>query len=217
MKIWIPFWGSYLGAIIGALTVYIVTNMQIKEQREIQLKSIEQNNENAIDREMRKYYLQIQISKTEEANKIIEDLVDILMKISNDFTRYMVCSDILHGGRDRVTDEKKKELLEEIRTHRGELHNKIHIINGLNFRLDRLKLYFDDISLHVDSIGEKISNLIKIYKEESYKKEAYINYDPYGEKPPLQKYIDGISIETSILITKIDSNLECKLDEIKNG
>ena len=47
---WITFWGSYLGAIIGASVVYFVAQLQMKSQQELQIEAIKIENQNSTRR-----------------------------------------------------------------------------------------------------------------------------------------------------------------------
>lgn len=216
---WIAFWGSYLGSLIGAATVYLVTSMQVKEQRKIQLESIKTENENAFNREMQQYYFQTQIDKIEEFYKGLEDLMDILMKSSNEFTNYITFTDILYGGEDEPTKYERKNFEEEIKKIRQGMYDRIHNINRIEYQLNRLVFHVDGTSFYM----KKINDLIHDYILEQ--KEAYLtpdnSFQEYLEnpnKPPLNHYLEDITHLIDKLSTEIlQKKLEDRLKEMKSA
>ncbi|TYO68684.1 hypothetical protein [Rossellomorea marisflavi] len=58
--------GSYVGALIGAITVYLVKSLQEIEQRKIQLYAIKAEHENVLKRKMRQFHFKNEIEKIEE-------------------------------------------------------------------------------------------------------------------------------------------------------
>lgn len=212
---WIGFWGSYLGALIGAGTVYLVTNTQIQEQRKIQLYSIREEHNNALKREMKQYHFQNQIDKIEEFYEIIEEFMDSHSKCSNDFTKYITYTHILYGGQDTYTNEQETNFQEEIKELKAELYNWIHILTRLNFKISRLSLYIEGTSCYTKSINSQLDEFINELKEGYKDKYSFKKYPGNFNQPSLTHHHEKfINLTSQLLINVLEPSLEQKIKEM---
>lgn len=176
---WITFWGSYMGALIGAGIVYLVTTLQIKEQRSIQIEAIREEHKNALNREMKQYHFRNQIDKIEEFYEVLDELTDSIMKCSNEFTKYLTFSEILYGGRDKPSEEQEIKFKGIIREYRGNLYDWIHNLTILEFKMRRLSLYIEDTDSYVKEIARYLNGFVNELKS------------AYGDKNSFKVYFNS--------------------------
>jgi hypothetical protein len=213
---WIGFWGSYLGALIGAGTVYLVTNTQIQEQRKIQLEAIREEHNNALRREMKQYHFQNQIDKIEEFNETIEEFMDTLSKCSNEFTRYITYTHILYGGQDTYTEEQEINFKEEVKELKSELYNWIHLLTRLNFKISRLSLYIEDTSIYTKSISsqlDKFINELKAGYKDNYSFKKYLG--DFNQSSLTYHFEEFLNLTSQLLINVLEPKLEQKIKEMR--
>ncbi|SIS43483.1 hypothetical protein [Salimicrobium flavidum] len=214
---WIGFWGSYLGALVGAGTVYMVTNIQIQEQRKIQLESIREEHYNALKREMKQYHFRNQIDKIEDFNETIEEFLDTLTKCSNDFTKYITYTHILYGEQDNYTKEEETKYKEEIKELKDELYNWIHRLNRLNFRINRLSLYIEDTSSYTKSISSQLVEFVDELKSgyrDDYSFKKYLDFNQASLNHHLEQFM---GLTSQLLNNVLQPKLEQKINEMNSG
>jgi hypothetical protein len=213
---WIGFWGSYLGALVGACTVYLVTNTQIQEQRKIQLDSIREEHDNALRREMKQYHFRNQIDKIEDFYETIEEFLDSLTKCSNDFTKYITYTHILYGGQDTYTKEQETNYKEEIKELKNELYNWVHILNRLNFKYSRLSLYIEGTSYYTKSISSQLDEFISELKAGYKDNYSFKKYLGNPNQPSLSLHLEEfLSMTSQLLINVLEPKLEQKIKEMR--
>ncbi|RBP85974.1 hypothetical protein DFO70_1366 [Cytobacillus firmus] len=92
---WIMFWGSYLGAIVGASVVYFVAQLQMKKQHELQIKAIKIENENSTRREMHHFYLTNKLEKIEEMQEHFNKLSSLVLQLNNDLLIFAIACEAI--------------------------------------------------------------------------------------------------------------------------
>ncbi|MFE8701552.1 hypothetical protein ACFYKX_13185 [Cytobacillus sp. FJAT-54145] len=213
---WIGFWGSYLGALIGAGTVYVVTSKQIKEQRKIQLESIREEHDNALRREMKQYHFRNQIDKIEEFYEIIEEFLDTLTKCSNDFTKYVTYTHVLYGGQDTYTNEEEAKFKAEIKEIKAEYYNWIHLLNRLNFKISRLSLYIEDTSYYAKCISIQLDEFINELKAGYKDKYSFNKFLVNANQSSLNHHLkEFLKLTSQLLINVLEPKLEQKIKEMR--
>jgi hypothetical protein len=173
---WISFWGSYVGALIGAATVYLVTNLQVEAQRKIQLDAIKAEHNNALKREMKQFHFKNDIDKIEELNELLEDLLDSVIKSGNEFTKYITYTHILYGGQDEYTKEQEQFFKDEIKNLYNEAYKWIHKLTKMDLKMNRLSTYIEKTSHHVSVISEQIEKYTAEIRKGYNDKQSYKNY-----------------------------------------
>lgn len=88
---WISFWGSYGGALIGAVMVYMVTRYQIKSEREGQREN---------------YALQLHVDKAETFHEHLHEIAIYLDLIIDKQSKYIQL---------RYLDKNEKKLYQRLR------------------------------------------------------------------------------------------------------
>lgn len=71
---WIGFWGSYIGAIIGAIAIFIVARIEIKARHDQQNKDINRENDILYKRAMEGYLIRNKIEKIDEMIYVADEL-----------------------------------------------------------------------------------------------------------------------------------------------
>lgn len=214
---WISFWGSYVGALIGAATVYIVTNLQVKEQRKIQLQAIKEEHENALKREMKQFHFKNEIEKIEEFYDLLEDTLDAVSKCVNDFTKYITYSHILYGGQDEFTVEQEKEFKEQNRGLHSESFNWIHKLTKITLKMDRLSAYIEDTTLPAGEISVQIEKLTAELRSGYKDKHSYKNY-PDGDVAALSHHLGEIIRRIfNLKVNVLQPKLQEKVFEMKRN
>ncbi|WP_394190961.1 hypothetical protein [Paenisporosarcina quisquiliarum] len=204
-----------MGALIGAAIVYLVTNIQVKEQRKIQLDSIREEHNNALKREMKQYHFHNQVEKIEEFYELIEETMDSVTKCTNDFTRYITYSHILYGGTDVYTKEEELIYKDEIKKLKTEFYEWIHIFTKASFKMSRLSLYVEDTSLHVNKFNKQLGDFISEIRSGYSDKNSFNNYMNNPNEPALSHQLDGfINLVTQFTINILEPKLAEKILEM---
>lgn len=215
---WIGFWGSYLGALIGAFTVYLVTYFQIQAQRSIQLESIRNEHENAAKREMDQFYFKNQIDKIEECYSLVSELIDTITKCSNDFTKYITYTHAIYGGQDTLTDEQRKDLEEQIRILRVGLYDWIFLLTSINFKLHRLPVYIEGTSEYIEMIGTELNSYIENLKKGYRNNYSFQDYLVVFDSSALHQQNEMFfKIATNFLNNILEPKLKLKVKEMTNS
>lgn len=214
---WITFWGSYMGALIGAGIVYLVTTMQIKEQRSIQIEAIREEHKNALNREMKQYHFRNQIDKIEEFYDVLDELTAAITKCTNEFTMYITLSDILFGGRDEYSEEKEIEYKNEIKINRQNFYDRIHKLTILDFKIKRLTHYIEG----TDSYGEEISSYLtdfinELKKGYNDKNSFKVLIGDYNKPVQINSRDHLISTISYLLSAVLDEKLNEKINEMRS-
>jgi gas vesicle protein len=205
---WIAFWGSYVGALIGAATVYLVTNIQVKEQRNIQLNAIKTEHENALQREMKQFHFKNEIEKIEELNDLLEDIIDSVTKCGNDFTKYITFAHILYGGQDEYTEDQEKIFKDDIKKLHFEAYNWFHKLTKMEFKMRRLSAYIEGTSQYVSSISEQLEEFSALIREGYKDKQSFKDYISAPNRPVLGDHLEPlfriiINLQSDVLETKL--------------
>ena len=168
---WIMFWGSYIGAIIGASVVYFVARLQINKQHEQQIESIKLENIQSTKREMRSFYLKNKLKKIEEMLILVDKLMVIVKDLYSDLTQFATTKHMLDN--DEVT-ERKLEFEQRIDRLRDDYHT--HYENALMeiYKLRALTNYVSETVEPVKRIDKQFDDIFaevrNCYYTEAYKK-----------------------------------------------
>ncbi|MEW4307799.1 hypothetical protein [Rossellomorea marisflavi] len=214
---WIAFWGSYIGALIGAGTVYLVTNLQVKAQRKLQIHAIKAEHENALNREIKQFHFKNEIEKIEEFFDLLEDVLDSVSKCVNDFTKYVTYTHILYSGHDEYTDDEGEKLKEEIKILHVEAYNWIHLFTKMILKADRLSVYIENAEMPSRELCIQLQEMVDEIREGYGSKQSYRKY-PDPNKPPLEHHLHALSqrlmhLNANVLKPKLNE----KILEMKNS
>lgn len=157
---WVSFWGSYGGAIIGAITVYLVTTLQNKNQKDLQLESIKREHDNAINRENRNVYLNKQGEKIEETLILLDELIDLTIFIGNSFRHYSIFKENIE--KEDYGDKKEIVLMRE--KYKKEVLAYYQEITVKLSPFSRAYIYIDDIYIIANQIDLIITTQAMLYK-----------------------------------------------------
>lgn len=192
---WIMFWGSYIGAVIGASVVYFVARFQIQKQHEQQISSIKLENKHSISREMEHFLITTRLGKYEKTIEVCDRIGKLLNEISNDFVRYVTYMNIINNKEDPEREKEFKEKIYKIKTKHSEYHSLI-LLNTTE--LVTLSNYSPDIRADCDKLSWKLNDLWIEVKECYYSKDKYKQYFKPNER---------VLLNDSELITTIITNL----------
>lgn len=171
---WITFWGSYLGAIIGASVVYFVAQLQMKRQQEMQIEAIKIENENSTRREMHQFYLTNKLEKIEEMHKLFNELSSLSVKINNDLLKFTIYSEAIDKDIKSQNDNfNPKEKIYQLRSELGEYHYEMSsIFVRLSVLSEYIHLEIKKEVLHLQDLFLKIYDEVRecYYSDEIYKK-----------------------------------------------
>lgn len=183
---WITFWGSYLGAIIGASVVYFVAQLQMKRQQELQIEAIKIENQNSTRREMHQFYLTNKLEKIEEMHKLFNELSSLSIKINNDLLKFAISREAIDKDiKSRNDNFNPKEKIYHLR---GELSKYHYEMSSIFVRLIVLSEYIHHgIKNEVLHIQDEF---LKIFEEV---RECYYSDDMY------KKYLKGSGDDLFIL------------------
>lgn len=173
---WIGYWGSYLGAIIGASVVYFVSKMQIEAQNQLQLDAIDKENKITLDREMEQYYFRLEVEKLEDFFNEIDLFNRIVTNSYNDFVQYLVNSEALYSERDKLNEEQTERFTTEVRIKRMDLYKWINEGFSNISILKRLSLYVDDSKTVIMDIETEFESYITEVKTAFWNKYSYEQY-----------------------------------------
>lgn len=205
---WIGFWGSYLGALIGAGIVYFVTNKQVTAQRDIQIEAIKNEHDNALKRDMKQFHFRTQIDKIEEFNDLIEGLIDSLHIFSKEYLdhiRYKQRLLIIKSLNSSIDKEKENCYNEKIEKITFDSRYQVDSIDKVFFKMARLSLYVEDTSAHVVKIKGHVDNFIKEI-EKGYKDE---DPDEHVVSRNYEEFIKLIFLlQTDVLEPKLKEKIE---------
>ncbi len=166
---WIPFWGSYLGAIIGASVVYFVSRYQINEQNKIQLRSIRDQDKLSMDRQKRSYFQQLKIEK-------INEIISTFIKLESRtylLIEYLIPLDGTIGYDSIIYSEEMFKTDENFFEAKKDYYNKsltiIKRIESFNnefiiFKssLTFLKVYIPEIDKELEAVLVELDKLMKM-------------------------------------------------------
>ncbi|WP_156289436.1 hypothetical protein [Oceanobacillus salinisoli] len=176
---WITFWGSYVGAIIGASVVYFVARLQINKQYEQQIRGIKLENEHSTKREMRQFLITNKLGKYEQLIEVCNQLADLNIEISNQFVRYVTFTDIVNN---KESPEKEKELKDNIYELKSKHMEYYSILVLKIMRLITLLNYVPDLKQEGIDLQQLFTELWDEAKSCYLSKEKYKEYLNPDEK-----------------------------------
>lgn len=212
---WITFWGSYVGALIGAAIVYLVTKIQVSEQRTIQLDTIRKEHDNALEREMKQYHFRNQLEKIHELYDILDDIVISSIKCSNEFTKYLVYNEALYNGNDKLSNEQEIEFKNKARKNYQNVYSWIHKFSLDALKVKRLSLYIEDADVFADNINELLNTFTSELKEGYKNKKSYEKYFAEGgNRVEIDSHMALITMIALFTSDVLDKKLNNKIKEM---
>lgn len=208
---WIMFWGSYIGAVIGASVVYFVARFQIQKQHDQQISSIKLESKHSISREMEHFLITTRLGKYEKIIKVCDSIGKIQTEISNDFVRYITYMDIINNKEDPDREKEFKDKIYEIKTKHYEYHSLI-LLNTTELRT--LTNYSPDIKEDCGELSWKLNDLWLEARECYYSKNKYKQYFKPDERILLNNAELIIDI-VSKLIEEMNIKISSELTEIE--
>ncbi len=177
---WLSFWGSYMGAIIGASVVYFVSKYQIRKQ-----------NHDAVVRDNKNYMRRLKIEKNHETiselialennlHEIVEYLVNLNSAIDIDLADYandMMSSDNFNDSYNHFYNksllkiEKMDSFKKDILSTSANLRflkvfiNEFDGVEGVNRNFERME---NKIKCLIENIFDIVDRIIRIYKLEDF-------------------------------------------------
>lgn len=208
---WIMFWGSYLGAIIGASAVYFVAQLQIKKQHEQQLEAIRIENKHSISREMEQFLITTRLDKYEKTIRTCEKLLNVTMKLSNEFVEYVTYKDILNNKESPEREEELEQKVYEIKSK----HREYHALMILNVtELEVLSNYSPEIKDTCADITLKLNDLWLEAKNCYLSKDGYKNY-LFPNESFLLKDTEPLLNKLTHLIRLLNNKISIELIDIE--
>lgn len=172
---WITFWGSYLGAIIGASVVYFVAQLQMKRQQELQIEAIKIENKNSTRREMHQYYLTNKLEKIEEMHKLFNELSSLSIKLNNNLLKFAISREAI--DKDIKSENYNFNPKEKIYQLRGELSDNHYEMSSIFTRLIVLSEYIHQgIKSEVLQLQDEFLKIFDDVKECYFSDEIYKKY-----------------------------------------
>lgn len=226
---WIMFWGSYIGAIIGASAVYFVAQHQITKQyeqqmfllkleSEQQLKAIELENIQSTRRELKKFNLTNKLEKIEEMLTILERLSSLNISLNNDLVTFSVIKyDLDKGFKD--SNKSVEELEERIYSLRTDYTRHHFEIMRELMRVNVLSEYVPKSSNQVTNLQKCFTDLLGDVKECYYSDEKYIKYliDPDSEDYAIEQSREIHEIIIDLSFFNLQTELRYVLDKIERS
>ena len=162
---WIGFWGSYVGAIIGASVVYFVAKIQIKQQNEQQMTTIELRGKYEMQREMKFFYTTNLMNKIEEFIDATDELLDVILGIFSS----MVSISYALSAKENSDDP---EIMNVIREKKFKCSEYIKRSEMLTKKVDQLANYVPELNEERIKIITLMQSLIDEYEsiEQHYDK-----------------------------------------------
>lgn len=199
---WINFWGSYVGAIIGASVVYFVAIVQIKKQDEQQMTEMELRGKYEIKREMKLFYMTTKMEKIEELIENVDELLTIIPRL---FT-HMYRISIKQSENGVVQD---LELIERLKRE-GE--QCIREIDQKTAEVDRLIYYIAELDEERHRIITLMRKVTKQWKEIAMIGENHLKRQNHTENFMLV----GASKEAYEELLKISGTLDATLANVQH-
>lgn len=145
---WIGFWGSYIGAIIGASVVYFVAKIQIQKQDEQQMIELAIKGEHELRIDMRTFQATIHVDKIEEFIALTDETASTIMTFTDKIMTQAFAlnkhptvekKQLIHAEINHITNHYQHKLQEtqQLTNHfiiflpdfapvRDEIHDAIH-------------------------------------------------------------------------------------------
>lgn len=209
---WISFWGSYGGALIGALTVYLVTSLQIKSQRDLQIQLIKTEHDNAINRENRSLYLNQQYEKIEDSFAKIDEIILLYTKLNNSVSSFVFYRELLKDESFKGIPQEQfveKEIKNKIDIKKGEAIKNFELLVTKIGGFSRTSLYIEDIKSDVNSITSIINSYLEYYDLIINEKDLSEHIKEHGKEYP-----NGVLTELLKNVEDLWNILNSKLKEI---
>lgn len=218
---WIGYWGSYLGAMIGASVVYFVSKMQIKEQNQLQLDAIDKENKITLNREMEQYYFRLEVEKLEELFNEIDIFNKTITNSYNEFVKYITNTHILYDGQDNPSQEEIDRFTLEVRELRLGLMKWINEGYSNLLILKRLSMYIDDSKPSIIAIEDQFDIYVKEIRKaygSNHGYKVYLSKENPGKNLNLIESRGVISGLINNLSTQIlQPNLQGKINIMRNS
>lgn len=213
---WIMFWGSYLGAIVGAGVVYFVAQLQMKKQKELQIEAIKIENVNSTRREMHKFNLTNQLEKIEEMHELFNKLLLLSLNLNNDLLLFAISMESIE--KDIKSTRESFDPKEKIYQLRGELKEYHLEMSYIFMRLTVLSEYINhEMKNEVLQLQEDFIEIYDEVRECYYSTELYKKYlKGSGDEPFILDNVKTFTSRVSLVsFGDLQRELRYTLQEIK--
>lgn len=149
---WVEFWGSYIGAIIGSIAVFIVAKIQVNQRHAQQVKDIQKESDILYKRAMEGYLLRKKIEKLDQMIQIADQIYDLIRIQEREIYEYIK----FELSIDLRTTEKTEDEQENIK----ELYYR-----RIMQRKDTIDMHtrkFSTLSHYVPEINEKLDQILEL-------------------------------------------------------
>lgn len=162
---WIPFWGSYLGAIIGLSAVVYATHIQLKEQKEYMKNEADLNDR----KERSRLYTNLVIERLFELEKLILTLDSVTSKRINIIRDYCQIEEEKQNFEQENNWKKKfkidlsvgdksilNKLNNELETYKSTETKYRGEISTLSARLKAMIIFFPEMEDSIDDLRKEL-------------------------------------------------------------
>lgn len=201
---WIGFWGSYIGAIIGASVVYFVAKIQMKKQDEQQIRELELRGTYEMKREMKMFYTTMRTEKIEEFIHVTDEFTEVIRGL---FYHMIQVANVLSDP--DIEEREKVEMIEEIKLLGEPDAEKGEVLAG---KVDHLCRYIYELD------DERVKILILMQKLKAEWESIEENYEKYVlDQDAITGGLNlfGVPKEASDEITRISQMLKATLRNIQ--
>ena len=212
---WILFWGSYVGAIIGSIAVYVVAKIQIKKQHEQQIEEIKSESEHLYQRDIEGYLLRNKIDKLDAMVKVADELYLRLKDIEKDV--YPMMETLLLDSIDdlNISDEEKEGkydfFFENITENNKQSNLLLRKLRTLSSYLPEMKEDLNEIETLLQEVDRDINIVFNV--ENGYRRFMSMSYPnitlEIPSLPSLHKKLP------EFIVYKLRAELQKNLHEVK--
>lgn len=191
---WILFWGSYIGAIIGSIGVYIVAKFQIKKQYEQQIEEVKSESELMYQRDIEGYLLRNKTDKLEEMIHAADEMLMELKGIEKHFPKMIETSFLDTLGQLDMEEEEKEEqydhLFENITSGNQRCNSLFRRLRTLSSYFPDMKDELNEVETLLQELDREIGILFNVEKGYEYfiqRRDREISFDIPSLPPLFQK------------------------------
>lgn len=157
---WILFWGSYVGAIIGSLVVYIVANFQLKKQHEQQISDVKNESILLYHRDIDGYFLKNKLDKLDSMFELTNQLLYKLEEVHSFFQEfcellYLNDKEELKHIYPNITEEVYWDKINILKENTQNNHSQVHSIYR---KLRTSASYVPEMSDNLNKIDTELMN-----------------------------------------------------------
>lgn len=202
---WIDFWGTYVGAVIGASVVYFVAIIQTQKQNAQQMAAIELRGKYELQREMKFFHTTKVLEKTEEFIEVADELLDHILVIYSSITQ------IAHAltKKEKLDEQEVMNYIEELQlTCSKSIEQSQILLNKID-----LLAYYTGLDEQRVKIITRMQALIYEYEQIE---QHYEKYDIANEKIAGGITLSGVAAEAADMISGTAQQLRQTLTNIQS-